>query len=101
MSTSGAVNRIVATPEAVDAIKALVSERGPVMFYQSGGCCDGSLPICFDDGELKIGDRDVLMGEVSGCAFYIDARQFAVWSHTQLILDVGKASRRGSPCPLR
>jgi hypothetical protein len=87
----GMVARVVATPAALEAIAQLVAERGPVMFFQSGGCCDGSLPMCFADGEFVIGSHDVLLGEVGGCPFYIDARQYRVWKHTQLILDVGVA----------
>ena len=69
------------------------------MFFQSGGCCDGSLPMCFDDGELIIGDRDVLLGEVGGCPFYIDHRQYEAWKHTQLILDVGEGAPEGFSLP--
>jgi hypothetical protein len=65
------------------------------MFFQSGGCCDGSLPMCFADGEFVIGSHDVLLGEVGGCPFYIDARQYQVWKHTQLILDVGVGEPEG------
>jgi hypothetical protein len=65
------------------------------MFFQSGGCCDGSLPMCFADGEFVIGSHDVLLGEVGGCPFYIDARQYRVWKHTQLILDVGIGEPEG------
>ena len=90
-----AVARVVATPAALEAIAQLVAERGPVMFFQSGGCCDGSLPMCFADGEFVIGSHDVRLGEVGGCPFYIDARQFQVWKHTQLILDVGAGEPEG------
>ena len=69
------------------------------MFFQSGGCCDGSLPICFDEGELIIGDHDVLLGRVGGCPFYIDARQYEVWKHTQLILDVSDGRPEGFSLP--
>jgi hypothetical protein len=65
------------------------------MFFQSGGCCDGSLPICFADGEFVVGDHDVRLGDVGGSPFYIDARQFQVWKHTQLILDVGTGEPEG------
>jgi len=65
------------------------------MFYQSGGCCDGSLPMCFDDGELIVSDGDVLLGLVGGCPFYIDSRQYEVWKGTQLILDVGEGEPEG------
>ena len=86
---------VVATPEALAAVARLVAERGPVMFYQSGGCCDGSLPICFDEGEFLIGDHDVLLGTLGGCPFYIDPRQYEVWKHTRLILDVGEGAPEG------
>ena len=91
--------RVVATQRAIDALKHLVAERGPVMLFQSGGCCDGSLPMCFDDGELVVGDRDVLLGKVGGCPFYIDGRQYEVWKHTQLILDVGEGAPEGFSLP--
>jgi len=90
---------VVATPAALDAVARLVAERGPVLFFQSGGCCDGSLPLCFDDGELLISDRDVLLGTVGGCPFYIDARQYEVWKHTQLILDVAEGAPEGFSLP--
>ncbi|HVC69176.1 MAG TPA: DUF779 domain-containing protein [Acidimicrobiales bacterium] len=90
---------MIATPEALEAITRLVEQRGPVMFFQSGGCCDGSLPLCFDDGELVIGDHDVLLGRLGGCPFYIDGRQFEVWKHTQLIVGVGDGSPEGFSLP--
>jgi uncharacterized protein (DUF779 family) len=86
---------VIATQAALDAIAGLVAGRGAVMFFQSGGCCDGSLPICFDDGEFILSDHDVLLGEVGGCPFYIDGRQYAVWKHTQLILDLGEGEPEG------
>jgi uncharacterized protein (DUF779 family) len=91
----GTVARVVVTPAALEAIAKVVAERGPVMFFQSGGCCDGSLPMCFADGEFVIGSHDILLGEVGECPFYIDARQFEVWKHTQLILDVGMGEPEG------
>ena len=87
--------RVVATPEAVAVIDRLVAEGGPVLFFQSGGCCDGSLPMCFRDGEFRIGAHDVLLGTVAGCPFWIDHRQFAAWRHTQLILDVSAGEPEG------
>ena len=95
----GGVPRVTATPAALDAVARLVAERGPVMFFQSGGCCDGSLPMCFDQGELITNDHDVLLGRVGGCPFYIDRRQFEVWRHTQLILDVGAGEPEGFSLP--
>ena len=86
---------VVATPAALEAIGRLVADRGPVMFFQSGGCCDGSLPMCFEDGEFLVGAHDVLLGAVGGMPFYIDHRQYEVWKHTQLILDVGEGEPEG------
>ncbi|MGD0380380.1 MAG: DUF779 domain-containing protein [Acidimicrobiales bacterium] len=90
-----AVARVVATPAALEAIAQLVAQRGPVMFFQSGGCCDGSMPMCFADGEFVIGSHDIRLGEVGGCPFYMDPRQFNVWKHTQLILDVSIGEPEG------
>ena len=99
MEPHGVVTRVVATPAALEAIDQVVTGRGPVMFFQSGGCCDGSLPMCFGDGEFVIGSHDVLLGEVGGCPFYIDARQHNVWKHTQLILDVSPGEPEGFSLP--
>jgi len=89
------VARVLATGAALGAIARLREKRGPIMFYQSGGCCDGSLPMCFDDGELIVGDNDVLLGHLGGCPFYIDHRQYDLWEHTQLILDVSEGEPEG------
>ena len=69
------------------------------MFFQSGGCCDGSRPICLDQGELVLGDHDVLLGDLGSCPFYMDHRQYAAWRHTQLILDVGAGEPEGFSLP--
>ena len=90
---------VIATPAALAAIADLVQDRGPVMFFQSGGCCDGSLPICFVDGEFVVSDNDVLLGHVGGFPFYIDHRQYEAWKHTQLILDVGEGDPEGFSLP--
>jgi uncharacterized protein len=86
---------VLATAAALGAIAGLRERRGPIMFYQSGGCCDGSLPMCFDDGELIVGDADVLLGHIGGCPFYIDGRQYEVWKGTQLIVDIGEGEPEG------
>jgi uncharacterized protein len=86
---------IITTPTAVDAITELRQRRGQLVFYQSGGCCGGSLPMCFEEKEFRIGDNDVLLGYVVGCPFYIDPRQYERWKHTQLILDVGEGEPQG------
>jgi uncharacterized protein (DUF779 family) len=58
------------------------------MFHQSGGCCDGSAPMCYPRGEFHVGQADVKLGEIGGCPFYMSAAQFEYWKHTQLIIDV-------------
>jgi len=93
------VDRVTATPAALAALARLRERRGAVILFQSGGCCDGSLPICLEQGELHIGDGDVLLGSVGGCPVYIDDRQFAVWKHTQLIIDVGPEEPEGFSLP--
>ncbi len=82
------------TDAAVALIEKLKSEHGDLMFHQSGGCCDGSQPMCFPRGEFRIGDSDVLLGEVHGQPFYMAKDQYEYWKHTQLTLDV--VSGRGS-----
>lgn len=79
--------RVVATPAALALIETLVAQHGPLMFHQSGGCCDGSAPMCFLEGEFKTGGQDVLLGAIGGAEVYIGARQFELWRHTQLIID--------------
>lgn len=79
---------ITATDQALALILRLVGMHGPLMFHQSGGCCDGSAPMCFTAGELKLGARDVLLGEVGGQPFYMGGDQYELWKHTELVLDV-------------
>lgn len=81
--------RILATNEAVALIERLSTIHGPLMFHQSGGCCDGSAPMCYPAGEFRVGTQDVLLGEVaSGVPVWIGAAQFAYWRHTQVTIDV-------------
>ena len=79
--------RVIATPAALALLGEIVAEHGPVLFHQSGGCCDGSSPMCYPVAEFLLGDEDVLLGQVGAMPVYIGGRQFAVWKHTQLILD--------------
>jgi uncharacterized protein (DUF779 family) len=79
--------RVVATPAALDLLETIRKRHGPLMFHQSGGCCDGSSPMCYPLGEFLIGDSDVCLGEIDGCPFYMSESQFAYWEHTQLIID--------------
>ena len=80
--------RIDATPAAIELIAKLKTTHGDLMFHQSGGCCDGSAPMCFPAGEFKLGAADVLLGKVANCPFYMSAAQFEHWQHTHLTLDV-------------
>jgi uncharacterized protein len=80
--------QVLVTEAAAALIDRLRGKHGPVMFHQSGGCCDGSSPMCYPAGEFLVGDSDVLLGEVHGAKFYISRPQFEYWKHTQLILDV-------------
>ncbi len=82
------VDRVSATDAALDLIARLVALHGPLMFHQSGGCCDGSAPMCYARGELQVGAQDVLLGEIGGQPFYMSAAQFEYWRHTHLIIDV-------------
>ncbi|MDC0743840.1 DUF779 domain-containing protein [Polyangium mundeleinium] len=79
--------RVTATEAAIGLIRRLVVRHGPLMFHQSGGCCDGSAPMCYPRGEFKVGERDVLLGEIEGCPVYIGGAQFELWKHTQLVID--------------
>ncbi len=83
-----AVTRVDATPAALELIESLRAKHGPVMFHQSGGCCDGSSPMCFPLGEFLVGGSDVKLGEIGGAPFYMSASQFEYWKHTKLIIDV-------------
>lgn len=80
--------QVIATLSALQLIDRLRARHGPVLFHQSGGCCDGSSPMCFPHDDFIVGDQDVQLGEIGGAPFYISRPQFAYWKHTQLIIDV-------------
>ncbi len=82
------VRRVTATPVALEFIGVLQGEQGEILFHQSGGCCDGSAPMCYPVGDYQVGDRDVRLGSVGGAQVYINRDQFETWKHTQLIIDV-------------
>jgi uncharacterized protein (DUF779 family) len=82
------VNRVEITEKAAEVLARLKVQHGALMFHQSGGCCDGSSPMCYPVGDFRVGPQDVLLGEIAGCRFYIGAAQFEYWKHTQLIIDV-------------
>ncbi|HEY8403641.1 MAG TPA: DUF779 domain-containing protein [Flavobacteriales bacterium] len=81
-------SRISASEKAIDLIGQLRSKYGQLIFHQSGGCCDGSQPMCFEQGDFIIGQSDVQIGEIEGCEFWMSKDQFEYWQHTHLTLDV-------------
>lgn len=81
-------SRVSATPPVLELLQRLTTRYGPLVIHQSGGCCDGSSPMCYQRGELLVGDSDVQLGAVDGEPFYMSRSQFEYWKHTQLTLDV-------------
>ncbi len=86
--------RVLVNEKALELIRTLKDRYGELMFHQSGGCCDGSQPMCYEKGDFKIGNSDVCLGEIDGCEFWMSKDQFEYWKHTQLTIDV--APGRGS-----
>ena len=86
--------QVAITKEARKVIDKLRERFGEIMFHQSGGCCDGSSPMCLEDGDLLIDESDILLGKVHGCKFYMSEFQYKYWKHTHLTLDVTEG--RGS-----
>lgn len=82
------IERVVVTPEAAAVVERLKAIHGPLMFHQSGGCCDGSSPMCYPQGEFRVGGEDLHIGDIAGCEFWIWAPQFEYLSNAQLIIDV-------------
>ena len=81
------VSRVTVTPAAIELIEKLKAEHGQILFHLSGGCCDGSAPMCFPVAEFMVGSSDVKLGEIAGVPFYMSDSQFEYWQHTQLIID--------------
>ena len=86
---------VTATAAALEAIARLRAARGRLAFFQSGGCCDGSSPICLQDGELPVSPGDVLLGRVGGAPFYVDRQQYERWGRPSFVLDVSPGSPEG------
>lgn len=80
--------RVLVSDRAAALIRDLQKKHGNLIFHQSGGCCDGSAPMCFPEGELLIDSNDVLLGEIEHCPFYMSESQYEYWKHTQLTIDV-------------
>lgn len=96
------VERVLITDAAKQVVDQLRNKHGELMFHQSGGCCDGSSPMCFPKGELMLNETDVLLGTIYGCDFYMSKDQFEYWRHTQLTIDVvtGRGSSFSLEIPL-
>ena len=86
---------VVATAEALAVLERLGAQHGPLMLFQSGGCCDGSSPMCFPAGEFRVGSHDLLIGEIEGCPFYVDEEQYERWGRPSFVLDVGPGAGSG------
>ena len=86
--TKTSKDQVAVTPDAAALIRKLKDQNGDLMFHQSGGCCDGSAPMCYPASEFIIGERDVLLGHIEGCPVYIGGSQYEVWKHTMLTIDV-------------
>lgn len=82
------IRRVIATPEAIEVIEMLKKEHGDLVFNQSGGCCDGTAPMCYEKGDFYVPSRNVKLGEICGCEFFIDKDQFEYFRHSQIIVDV-------------
>ena len=94
MTKSAPLRRVDVTDEAAALLVRLMEQHGPLLFHQSGGCCDGSSPMCFPRDEFHVSDRDVYLGDIVGTPFYMGANQYKYWAHTHLSVDVVKG--RGS-----
>ena len=90
----GRVERVSITPRAAELLETLKEVHGPLMFHQSGGCCDGSSPMCYPRGDFRVGQVDVYLGSVADTPFYMSSSQYEYWKHTYLTVDVVKG--RGS-----
>ena len=88
MADVDAPNRALITEAAAELLRTLQGRHGALMFHQSGGCCDGSSPMCYPKGEFIVGSSDVWLGEVAGCDFYMAKDQFEFWQHTELTIDI-------------
>ncbi len=88
------VQRVTISAEAIAVVNELKIKFGELMFHQSGGCCDGSQPMCFEKGDFKVGNSDVCIGTIEGCEFWMSKDQFEYWKYTQLYIHISKG--RGS-----
>lgn len=82
------IKRVIATNEAIKVIEMLKEKNGELVFNQSGGCCDGTAPMCYEKGDFYVPSRNVKLGELCDCEFFIDHQQFEYFKHSQIIVDV-------------
>ncbi len=101
-SDSSDIPRLQVTSRAREVIDRLRDQHGPLIFHQSGGCCDGSAPMCFQDGDFLIGSRDLCLGEIHGCRFYMAPDQFEYYRNMEITIDVteGRGSSFSLEIPL-
>lgn len=101
-SDSSDIPRLQVTSRAREVIDRLRERHGPLIFHQSGGCCDGSAPMCFQDGDFLIGSRDLCLGEIHGCRFYMAPDQFEYYRNMEITIDVteGRGSSFSLEIPL-
>ena len=95
MTTKNTVARVDITAEAESLIRRLQKQHGALLIHQSGGCCDGSSPMCYPRGDFMVSHKDVFLGIIADCPVYIDADQFEYWSHTHLTIDAVKGRGGG------
>lgn len=88
LTASETVARVTCTEAAAAMIAKIQAMHGPLLFHQSGGCCDGSAPMCYPRNEFRVGAQDIFMGEIAGQPFYMGRQQFEYWQQTHLIIDV-------------
>lgn len=86
---------LTATPAAQALIERLADAHGPLAIFQSGGCCDGTSPICLPAGELPPAPGDLLLGEIAGAPFYVDREQYERWGRPDFLIDVGAGAAQG------
>ena len=88
MADKVSLGKVAATPEAIKLLNDIIADHGPVLFHQSGGCCDGSSPMCYPRDDFLVGERDVLLGMIGETPVYISESQYEAWKHTELTIDV-------------
>lgn len=94
--------RVAITEKAAEIVKQLKAKHGDLIFHQSGGCCDGSAPMVFEEGEMYLDDSDILLGQLEGVNYYMNQEQFEYWKHTHLTVDIteGRGSSFSLEIPL-